>query len=587
MALTENSFLPIKDYGLIGDCHSSALVSKSGSIDWCCMPRFDSASCFGRILDWEKGGFCQILPTTADFCFARRYLGESMVLESRFQSEEGEVSLIDFFAMRKGGQRHPYRQLLRIIKPIRGSMEIQVKIQPRFDYGATKPWIRKYAENAFSVMGGCDGILISSNVPLNLEDRHQLFGVIRLKPGQNGYLSITYARPEDLGEGTVQIPSLESHEERLQETLDWWKEWIKQGNILGAYSGLALRSAMVLKCLCYAPTGAIVAAPTTSLPEGETGIRNWDYRYSWVRDSCFSVRVLGVLGFVKEADGFRRFIERSSAGSVDELQIMFGVDGGRHLFERSLDYLEGYRGAKPVRVGNAAHQQLQLDVYGELLVLAWRWFEREQIPDDDYWLFLETIVNRVADIWERPDHGIWEVRSEPRHFVFSKVMCWVTMDRGIRLASALDRKQHIDRWTQVKDKIEHTIEEQGYDSNRGVYIQAFGYPLMDASLLLLPFFGYINYKDPKMIRTVDLIRRELTQNGLLRRYPPFSDHLEGNEGVFIACTFWLVSCLARQGEMQLAQQIFDNALQTGNDLGLFSEEYCCEKEEMLGNFPKL
>lgn len=585
MSMEENSIPSIEDYGLIGDCHSSALISKQGSIDWCCMPRFDSASCFGRLLDWHKAGFCQISPTSA-FKTSRRYLDNSMILETSFQTDEGEVRLIDLFTMRRGGEHHPYHQLLRMIKPIRGTMELKVSVMPRFDYGAIKPWIRQYSENSFIAIGGCDGLLISTNLPICMDCRDKLTIVLKVNAQQNYYLSIIYAKPEDLDECVIYVPTLQQQELRFSETVDWWEGWNRQVTFQGKYTELALRSAMVLKCLCYAPTGAIIAAPTTSLPESLGGSRNWDYRYSWVRDSCFSVRALEILGFIKEADGFRRFIERSCAGSATELQTLFGVDGRRHIFERTLDDLDGYRGSKPVRVGNAAHQQLQLDVYGELLLLAWRWHEQGCSPDDDYWLFLTGIVDTVIEIWESPDCGIWEVRSEPRHFVFSKAMCWVTLDRGIRLAISMNKNIDLENWKKVRDKIRQSIEEHGYDADRGVFTQAFGFPQMDASLLLLSFFDFISYQDPRMIRTVEAIRKELDRNGLLMRYPSYTDELEGEEGVFLACTFWLVTCLARQGQLTEAEEIFIHAISTGNDLGLFSEEYFTKSQNMGGNFPQ-
>lgn len=576
----------ISDYGYIGDCHSAALISKHGSIDWCCMPRIDYASCFGRLLDWEKGGFCQIIPT-GEYQSSRRYLPNSMVLETRFQTSDSEVRLLDFFPMREGGEHHPHQQIIRLVEWVRGSMELNLQLQPRFDYGAIKPWIRSYIGDTFIALGGRDGLLISTNFPLVLHKRHQLTGTFIVNCEQcDCWVSIIYAKPEDLDENLIQPPKDTEIKLRLDETLNWWIKWLKQGHFKSRYAHLASRSAMVLKCLSNAPTGAIAAAATTSLPETPAGCRNWDYRYSWVRDSCFSVRALAVLGFVNEANGFRKFIERSCAGSANQLQILFGVDGRRHIFEHTLDYLSGYQNAKPVRIGNAAHTQIQHDVYGELLSLAWNWHERGASPDEDYWLFLEETVEAALKIWEKPDQGIWELRGEPRHFVFSKVMCWVALDCGIRLAEDLNKPVDLKKWQAGRDLIRQTIEEQGYDKNRGVYIQAFGFPHLDSSLLLLPFFGYVPHDDERMVRTADAIRQELEIDGLLLRYPRGSDEMDGKEGTFLACTFWLVACLARQGRRELAQQIFENAITTGNDLDLFSEEYLPESKAMLGNFPQ-
>jgi pentatricopeptide repeat protein len=338
--------------------------------------------------------------------------------------------------------------------------------------------------------------------------------------------------------------------------------------------------------LSNAPTGAIAAAATTSLPETPGGTRNWDYRFTWIRDSCFAVRSLAQIGFVKEADGFRRFIERSAAGSAEELQILFGMGGERLLKEQELIDLEGYRGAKPVRIGNAAEKQLQLDVYGEILDLSWLWYSRGHSPDADYWEFLTGMIETAATIWNEPDRGIWEIRGKPRHFVHSKVMCWAALNYGIRLAKELEREAPIGRWEKAREVVRSTIEKQGYDQDRGVFVQAFDNRIIDASLLLIPTVGFVDYTDERMIRTTDVVGKELNASGLLRRYPEGEDNLPGKEGAFLACSFWLVNCLARQGRHDEAYEVFNRAVRTGNDLGLFSEEYDTERGEMLGNYPQ-
>jgi GH15 family glucan-1,4-alpha-glucosidase len=341
---------------------------------------------------------------------------------------------------------------------------------------------------------------------------------------------------------------------------------------------------VVLKGLSNAPTGAIAAAATTSLPESPGGSRNWDYRYSWVRDSCFTVRTLAELGYAREADGFRRFIERSCAGNAGKLQILFGVGGERRLDEREIPELEGYRGAGPVRVGNAAERQVQLDVYGELLDLAWSWHQRGHAPDDDYWEFLVELVNDTVRKWRGPDQGIWEMRGEPRHFVLSKAMCWLAVDRGVRLAEDLRRPAPVEAWRAARGEIRAWLDEEGFDRSRGTFVQAQGLPVMDSSLLLLPIYGIVAADDDRMVRTVEAIRRDLDQDGLLRRYE--RDDLEGEEGVFLACTFWLAECLARQGNYADGEAVFRRAIATSNDLGLFAEEYDTRNREMLGNFPQ-
>ncbi len=583
--MNKGVYPPISYYGYIGDCHSSALVSKSGSVDWCCMPRIDSASCFGRILDWEKGGYCQIVPS-GPYETSRRYLEDTLVLETTFQTDHGETRLLDCFTMRKGGARDPHRQMLRIIECIKGKMGFTLAIAPCFDYGTTKSWIRRYRDNHHIALGGNDGLLISGDLCLEMLHRHHLSGSCTVKEGQRAHLSILYRRPEDLDEGLVEAPAIEELDRRLDETVAWWRSWSSRSAIKGPYAGQARRSAIILKGLSHAPTGAIAAAPTTSLPESPGGLRNWDYRYTWIRDSSFTVRSLAAVGHVTEADRFRQFIERSAAGSAEELQILVGVGGERRLHEYEIKELEGYRRMKPVRVGNAAAGQRQLDVYGELLDLTWSWHSRGHSPDDDYWEFLVELVNAAAESWKKPDHGIWEMRGKPRHFVLSKAMCWTALDRGIRLAEDLGRKGPIDSWKKARKEVRRAVEEKGYNARRGVFVQAFNRMEMDAALLLLPTIGFVDCDDERMIRTADAIRADLEEDGLLRRYAAGNDEIEAKEGVFLACSFWLAECLARQGRLDEAHEVFNRVLSTRNELGLFSEEYDTEAQEMMGNFPQ-
>jgi GH15 family glucan-1,4-alpha-glucosidase len=583
--LSIGHYPPIGDYGYIADCHSSALISKSGSIDWCCMPRVDSRSCFGRILGWTQGGYCQIAPSTP-YKTSRRYLEDTLVLVTTFHVSSGEARLIDCYPMRRGGKHTPHQQILRIVEGIKGKVEFAVEIVPRFDYGAIRPWIRRYREDHYIAIGGSDGLLISGDIHLDMRGRHDLIGTSAVEEGQRSHLSILYRRPEDLDKGFVEPPTLEEQNRRLEETVNWWQAWSARAKIEGRYAKHVRRSAIVLKGLSNAPTGAIAAAPTTSLPEVPGASRNWDYRFTWVRDSCFTVRSLTELGYGKEADEFRKFIERSAAGSAEEIQVLFGVGGERRLHEQEVKELEGYRGARPVRIGNAAERQVQLDVYGELLDLAWRWHILGNSPDNEYWEFLVELVNAAARLWSKPDRGIWEMRGSPRHFVYSKAMCWAALDRGIKLAEELRREGPVDAWKEARHKIFRTVEEKGYDARRGVFVQAFGHMEMDAALLLLPAVGFVDYRDERMIRTTDAIREDLEKDGLLTRYRPGNDEMKGTEGVFLACSFWLVECLARQGRLHEAHQVFKRALAAGNDLGLFSEEYDTDTAEMLGNFPQ-
>jgi GH15 family glucan-1,4-alpha-glucosidase len=580
-----DTYPPIGDYGYIADCHSAALVSSQGSIDWCCMPRMDSRSCFGRLLGWETGGYCQIVPQ-GRFTASRKYLKNSLILETTFKTAAGSARLLDFFPMREGGEHKPYRQILRIVEGIEGSVDLLLTIMPRFDFGAVKPWIRTNGEGSFVAIGGSDGLLISGSFPLEIRKRHDLAGKSRSEEGQRLYLSICWQKPENLDEGQVEIPPTSELDRRLKKTKAWWQNWSSQGKSPGNYGAESMVSALVLKGLTNAPTGAIAAAATASLPESPGGSRNWDYRFTWVRDSAFSVRSLWELGFGKEADGFRRFIERSAAGSAEELQILFGLGGERRIQEIEIPELEGYRKAAPVRVGNAARKQVQLDVYGELLDLAWRWHALGNSPDNDYWEFLVELINEAAKNWEKPDCGIWEIRGIPQHFVHSKVMCWSALDRGIKLAEDLGRQCPLDKWKKVRDDIRRRVEERGYDRDRGVFVQSFEQHRMDAALLLIPLTTFIDYKDERMVRTTDAIRRDLSADGLIRRYAGDGDGLEGREGVFLPCSFWLAECLARQGRTAEAETVYQRGLSTRNDLGLFSEEFDTSTGEMLGNYPQ-
>jgi GH15 family glucan-1,4-alpha-glucosidase len=580
-AENQGRYPAIGDYAFLSDCHAAALVSKTGSIDWCCMPRIDSGSIFGRLLDWEKGGHFLISPV-ARFTVKRRYLPGSLVLETTFIVKGGEARLLDFFSMHSGGEKSPYQQIIRLVEVVRGKVEFIVKVEPRFDYGGIRPLIRRKGE-IFVAIGGSHGLLISGDIPLEVEARHNLFGRVTLLTGERRRLSIIFRRPEFLDEGEDKPPEPAEIDRRLEETAYWWREWSSEAKISGPYAGLLLQSAIVLKGLSYAPSGAIAAAATTSLPETPGGGGNWDYRYSWIRDSGFTIRSFVKLGFLKEADGYRRFIERSAAGSADELQVLYGVGGERRLHEYVISGLEGYRGARPVRVGNAASRQFQLDMYGALLNLAWRWHRGGQSPDDYYWEFLIDMVNCTCRLWRKPDRGIWEVRGASRHFVLSKVSCWSAIDRGIALAKELGRPVPMQDWQRECNEIRRTVEERGYDKARGIFISELNGRELDASLLLLPMSGFISFDDERMVRTTDAIRSELEEGGLLRRCSQKGD---AREGVFLPCSFWLAECLAGQGRLEEAHEIFRLAVATGNDLGLFAEEFDVASAEMLGNFPQ-
>jgi len=583
-AVDPTRYPPIGEYAFLSDCHSVALVSRAGSVDWCCMPRLDAGSTFGRILDWERGGFCAIHPT-AEHEIQRSYLDDTLVLETTFRTRGGEGKLYDCFAMRRGGGTNPRQQLLRILEVTRGMLRIEIEICPRFDYGEVRPWIRRHDPGLFTAIGGNDAIHVQCDHELERREEHDIGGIAIVEAGDRLRLAITSYPPEEID---LNVPKRDSGAEldrRLKETTAWWHAWAKTiARRKVAEAAGARRSAIVLKALTYAPTGAVAAAPTTSLPERIGGPRNWDYRFTWIRDSHFTVRSLTQIGAESEADGFRRFVERSAAGSAESLQIMYGVGGERRLTEVELG-LDGYRGSRPVRIGNGAATQHQFDVFGELLDLAWRWHERGQSPDDDYWRFLCSLVNRAADIWKQPDQGMWEIRGKPRHFVQSKAMCWVALQRGLDLARDSMRRAPTRKWRVARDELRATIERRGYSKRTGTFVQSFGSTELDASLLLLPAFDFVAWDDPRMVRTVDAIGEELMYDGLVLRYKT-PDGLRGGEAPFVACTFWFAECLARQGRVDMAREAFDRAMGASNDLGLFSEEFDPRTGELLGNFPQ-
>jgi GH15 family glucan-1,4-alpha-glucosidase len=573
---------PISAYGLVGDCHGAALVSAEGSIDWCCLPRFDSGSCFGRLLDRERGGFCSVSVDADASWQGSSYAQDTLVLESVLEGPRGTVRVSDFFAMREHGALQPRRELIRIVECKRGSAEVQFEVAPRFDYGAVRPWLRRAATDVFTAIGGDDGLLVWSDGEIGVQQEALVAGG-QIRSGERLRLLIRFVRPHLLEDEQTALDAGQV-DGRLQETIEWWRAWRARLDKDGPDHDAVVRSALTLKALTYAPTGAIVAAPTTSLPETLGGERNWDYRYSWVRDSTLTAHALAELGCEREARRFRHFIVRSSAGHAEDLQILFGIGGERRISEEQLD-LEGYRGSRPVRVGNDASGQLQLDAFGEILNLAWRWHRRGHSPDDDEWRFFSELVDRAVQRWSEPDRGIWEWRGKPRHFVHSKACCWAAVDRGLRLAEECARKAPTRRWEKAREEIRAATETRGYDSARGVFVQCFDEPALDASLLLLPVVGFVAFDDERMVRTADAIAEELDAQGFLYRYRQ-NDYLEGEEGAFLACSFWLAECYARQSRLPLAREVFNRAMGAANSLGLFSEQVDPESGELLGNYPQ-
>ncbi|MCY7369281.1 MAG: glycoside hydrolase family 15 protein, partial [Polaromonas sp.] len=453
------------------------------------------------------------------------------------------------------------------------------------------PWIYRVDATGptdptgYCAVGSNAGLLLSGDVPLQPDGAHALCAEIELHEGQRLRMAMQFVSPQELHAGPLTVAVGDEIDAYFDETLQWWREWVSKIVYDGQPGVGVVRSAIVLKALTYAPTGAIIAAPTTSLPEQVGGERNWDYRFSWIRDSVFTAQTLVHLGCSAEADAFRRFIQRAAAGNGEQLQVLYGIDGKRRLTEITLDHLPGWRGSRPVRIGNAAEHHYQADMFGLLLQLSSRWSERGNRPDDAYWDFLTETVDCAIDNWQRPDRGIWEVRGEPRHFVHSKVMCWAAVQRGIEIATRHGLPAPMARWGAARDAMRSAIETRGIDRERGNFVAAFDSTELDAALLLLPDVGFVAYDDARMLRTTEAIEQELGDGGLILRYAA-ADGLRGGEGSFLACSFWLVECLARQGRIEDARKLFERVGRCANDLGLFAEEYACASSESLGNFPQ-
>jgi len=591
-----NSYPPIADYGLISDMHSCALVSTSGSIDWCCFPRFDSPALFSRILDWEKGGYFKVAPAGVQ-SVNRRYLPSTNILETNFQTDTGVAKLTDFMPTHE----HPApegdedssrrRQLARILECVEGTVRFTVECIPRFDYGTIVPHAVLRDQNSGFAHGGVDAISFYCSAPLEETD-----GGFRseglLKAGEKLYAVVTSQPRFPVGQrafGSHDVEVIEKRhvDRRLDDTKRFWERWASLCTYDGENRDEVVRSALTLKALTYAPSGALLAAATTSLPEAIGGTRNWDYRFTWIRDASFALYALFIIGYRKEAQAFKDWLEWSTVGRARDLQIMYGLGGERRLTETELPELDGYRGSRPVRVGNGAYSQFQLDIYGEIVDSAHLYRKFGGKMDMEYWDYLQRVVSFVIDHWREPDEGIWETRGGRQHFVSSKAWCWVALDRAIKAARALDLPGDVERWRKVRAEIKEDILAKGYDAERGAFVQAYGSEKLDASNLLLPLLGFISADDPRMRATIEATERELTSpEGFVFRYKRDQDEVAGREGTFAITTFWLADNLIALGELERARELFEKLRGCANDLGLFSEEMEPGTGAMLGNFPQ-
>jgi GH15 family glucan-1,4-alpha-glucosidase len=575
---------PISDYALISDCHSGALVSKDGSIDWCTFHRFEARPVFGRILDWAKAGFFRIAPLDDDYESTRRYLPGTNVLETTFRAPGGVLVVTDFFVYQVDSG-HPEHQLIRIARCDEGEVAVKVKFVPRFDYGLTTPRLETLADDLVVAYGGADALVLQSELPFGHAELSATQGNRTLRAGEEAFVILTYQLPHELEPRRL---SREEVHAKLELTCSTWAAWADRCTYEGPYREQVVRSALVLKGLTNAPTGSIVAAATTSLPEEIGGERNWDYRFSWLRDSALTLNALFALGYNEEAQAYVDWLKRTTAGRASELQIMYGVGGERLLPEVELDWLEGYRGSKPVRIGNGAYSQFQLDVFGELLDTVWVYRQHGGEIDDVFWEFLGRVAGAVIDRWRLPDQGIWEIRGEPRHFTYSKVMAWVALDRVVRIAELDGREGALDKWRSNRDELRELIEREGVDPETGAFLQSFGDGgKLDASNLMIPIVGFVEHTDPRARATFERTIAELSADGFVYRYVTDGvDGLSGDEATFAICSFWLVECLARAGETERARDLFERLLGFCNDVGLLAEEIDPHSGELIGNFPQ-
>ncbi len=588
------SYLPIEDYNLIGDMHTAALVGKNGSIDWFCYPHFDSPSVFAAILDHKKGGHFRISPRHNTVASKQFYWPDTNVLLTRFLSKDGVAEILDYMPVGRAARKYGRHKLIRRLTMVWGSMPFRVECFPSFNYARDKH------ETEMRGNGVCfhsDSLSLGlvSHVPLEPHERG-VAADFTLKEGERVLFTLGgIERGEEPGE----LLPWEEAEERFSMTVDYWQEWISRCTYKGRWREMVHRSALALKLMTFEPTGAIVAAPTCSLPEHIGGERNWDYRYTWIRDAAFTLYALLRIGFTQEAEKFMGWLDgiAHDLNPGAPLQVMYGIDGRHTLTEETLDHLEGYRGSRPVRIGNGAFDQLQLDIYGELMDSIYLYNKYGSPISYDLWTKLRIIVNWVCDNWHRRDTGIWEVRGGRQHFVYSKLMCWVAVDRGLRLAAKRSFPADHERWMRVRDQIYTDIMKNGWNPDRKAFVQYYGSNTLDAANLIMPLVFFVSPTDPRMLSTLNAINRTpgsggLVTNGLVYRYNlnEYADGLSGEEGTFNMCTFWLVEAMTRAGHtdkamLDSARLIFEKMLGYANNQGLYAEEIG-HHGEALGNFPQ-
>ncbi len=569
--------MKIEDYALIGDCHSAALVGRDGSIDWLCWPRFDSAACFAALLGGREHGRWKMGPAGGGMATRRRYREDTLILETDFETPEGAVTLVDFMPTRA-----EHCELARIVVGRRGRVKMDFEFILRFDYGASVPWVRRLEEgHGIRAIAGPDLVMLRSPLPLRAKD---FTHIAHFEVAEGERLAFTLSH----GASHLAAPPRFDAERALEATAHGWENWCKRCTIEGEWAPFVRRSVITLKALTYGPTGGLVAAPTTSLPEQLGGVRNWDYRFCWLRDATLALLAMMNAGYDGEAIAWRDWLVRAIAGSPRQIQIMYGLAGERRMAELTLDWLPGYEKSAPVRIGNAAAAQLQLDVYGEVMDALHQGRKHGMPPHVAAWALQRALLDHLETSWQDPDEGLWEVRGPRRHFTHSKVMCWVAFDRAIKAVETQGLEGPVERWREIRERIHADVCARGWNAKRGVFVQSYESDELDASLLLIPTTGFLPCTDPRVRATIEAIERELTWEGFVLRYRSREslDGLPPGEGVFLACSFWLADCLILLGRHDDARALFERLCRLTNDVGLLAEEYDPQSGRQLGNFPQ-
>ncbi|MER7250352.1 glycoside hydrolase family 15 protein [Kribbella sp. NPDC000426] len=566
----------IEDYALIGDLQTTALVSKQGSIDWLCFPRFDSPACFAALLGSDDNGHWRMAPRDADAVSSRHYRGDTLVLETEWSTSTGTVRVIDFMPPRDAAP-----DVVRIVEGVSGSVEMRSELKLRFDYGHVVPWVRRSDDGQVDAIAGPDAVSLRSDVHQYGRDL-ATYADFRISENDRAWFVLTWHPSHH------PVPQPTDALESLEPTETFWKEWIGRSQSSTDFGEEVTRSVLTLKALTYAPSGGIVAAPTTSLPETLGGQRNWDYRYCWLRDATMTLSAMLRAGYTDEAEAWRNWLLRAIAGSPADLQIMYGVTGERRLTEFEAAWLPGYAESAPVRIGNAAAEQLQIDVFGEVMDVLALAREHQIGATDEAWQVQRGLMAHLDEVWDQPDEGIWEVRGGRQHFTYSKVMAWVAFDRAARGVQRFGLNGPAKEWRARADEIHRAVCEQAYDADRNTFTQAYGSKALDAAVLLIPQVGFLPADDPRVVGTVEAVQRELAADGFVRRYltEHTDDGLNDSEGTFLICSFWLADALAMIGRVGEARDLYERLVALRNDVGLLAEEYDVTSGRMLGNFPQ-